>query len=107
MLNFIITAVSATLIVAFGLLKSVWAGFAYFAIFFFASICIYWLYVLISNYIYNYKTKLNDRYQLYCANLINNSTLTMEEIAKNNDVYVKKFLEYLQYEINRFAENQN
>ena len=98
MLNFIITAVAVALIVTFGLLNSVCAGFSYFAIFFFAAICIYWLYVLISSYIYHYKTKLDERYQLYCAGLVNNSTVTIEEIAKNNEVYVKQFKKTLRKE---------
>ena len=98
MLNLIITAVAVALIVTFGLLNSVWAGFSYFAIFFFASICIYWLYVLISSYIYQYKNKLEEKYQLYCASLVNNSSVTMEEIAKNNEVYVKQFKRTLRRE---------
>ncbi len=91
MLNFIFTITAVILILLFGFLNSVWAGFSYFALSFFVLICLYWLWVLIYSYIHNYHKNLDERFKLYCATLINNSNLSVEQINANLNFYFKKF----------------
>ena len=54
MINFIVTAVLAILVAVFGLLRTVWTGFAYFSLVALVAICLYWLFVLIKTYIYDF-----------------------------------------------------
>lgn len=91
MLNFIVTISAVILILLFGFLNSVWAGFSYFALSIFISICIYWLYVLVCSYIHSFYKNLDERYKIYCASLINSSSLSAEEINSNANFYFKKF----------------
>ncbi len=91
MKDFITTAVGLALIVAFGLLRKVWAGFIYFALAFIILLCGYWLVILIKDYIYNYYQNIEEEYNLFKAEIVNSSEITLEQIEKSPKYYLKKF----------------
>lgn len=91
MLKFFLTLGSLVFIVLFGFLKTFWQGFVYFSFAIFVAICLYWLYLLIKSYIFNFSKNLQERYNLYCANLINTTNLTMIDISENNEKHFKNF----------------
>ncbi len=91
MKNFIITAVGLALIITFGFLRRVWAPFIYFALAFIMVLSIYWLVVLIKDYIHNYYKDIDEDFKLYKAKLINSSEITLEQIEKSPKYYLKKF----------------
>ena len=98
MMNFIVTIISALLILTFGLLNEVWAGFSYFSLVLFTGICIYWLVILIISYINNYIKNIDERYKFYCAQLINSTNLTSEDINEKPELYFKQFKRSLRKE---------
>ena len=89
--HIILTLFALILIITFSLLRQVWGGFSYFAIVSLIGICIYWIVIIVLDYIYEYKTKLLDKFKFYCAKLINSSSLTSQEIEDNKQYYIKKF----------------
>ena len=89
--NIIITLISLVLIVTFSLLRQVWGGFSYFAVVCLIGICVYWIVIIILNYIHEYRTKLLDKFKFYCAKLVNSSNLTSQDIEDNKAFHIKKF----------------
>lgn len=91
MKKFIVTAVGLALIITFGLLRQVWAGFIYLALAFIIALCLFWFVTLIIDYINDYHKDIEQDYNLYKAKLINSSNLTLEQIEQQPKYYLKKF----------------
>ena len=92
MVKYIISAILLVFTILFGFLKSVWAGFTYFALVFGAALALLWTILLIYNYIVTYSNKnLQERYKIYCAVLVNSSALTLDIIHSKDKIYFKKF----------------
>ncbi len=91
MKKFIVTAVGLALIVTFSLLRQVWAGFIYLALAFIVALCLFWLVVLIKDYIDDYHKNIEDDYNLYKAKLVNCREITLEQIEQNSKHYLKRF----------------
>lgn len=98
MINLIITGILIILTIVFGLLKSFWSGFVYFCVSCLVVLFTYWLIVLIKSYIENYYKGLNEKYKIYCANLVNSSSLSLQEIEQNNHIYFSQFKKTLRKE---------
>lgn len=98
MKNILITSIFVLLIIAFALLKMVWAGFVYFAIISLIGVSIYWIVILTLDYNYEYKTTLLEKFKLYSAKLINSSNVTSLDIEENKNLYIKKFKKSLRKE---------
>lgn len=98
MLNFLITLGGVVFILLFGFLKTFWFGFVYFSFAFLVLLCAYWLYHLISSYIFNFHKNLQDRYNYYCAKLVNTTNLTITEIAADNEKFFQSFKKSLRRE---------
>lgn len=92
MWKYIVSGVALALAILFGCLQSVWTGFTYFALAFGCLICLFWCVLWIIDYFVDYKREnLEERYQLYCAVLVNTTALTLDLIKKNDKIYYKKF----------------
>ena len=91
MRNIIVTASLIFLIVAFALLKSVWYGFVFVALFLLMGLCLYWMFVLIINYIEEFKEDFDENFKMYCAQLINYENIEKDDIKSNEKFYRKKF----------------
>ena len=89
--HIILTLIALVLIITFSLLRQVWSGFSYFAIVCLVGICIYWIVIIILDYVYEYKTKLLDKFKFYCAKLVNSTKLTSQENEEKKAFYIKKF----------------
>lgn len=98
MINFIVTAVLAILVAVFGLLRTIWTGFAYFSLVALVAICLYWLFVLIKTYIYDFHKDINEKYKIYCAQIVNSTSINLEDIENNNDKYFAEFKKTLRKE---------
>lgn len=91
MRNIIISVVLVLFMIFFAIMKTVWQGFVYFAIFLLVALSCYWLIVIIIEYIQEYKRNILSRFKLYSAQLINSTNLTSEDIENNKRYYIKKF----------------
>lgn len=91
MKKFLITLLAVILIIVCGALKNVWAGFVYFALVFSCLISLYWAVILIINYINRFHKQIEKEFNLYIAQKINKSNLTLEDVEKNRKAYLKKF----------------
>lgn len=98
MLNFFLTVGSVVFILLFGFLKTFWQGFVYFSFAIFVGICVFWLFVLIRAYIQNFHKNLQERFNLYCAKLVNTTNLTMADVAAENERYFQSFKKSLRKE---------
>lgn len=98
MLNFLLTLGGVVFILLFGFLKTFWEGFVYFSFVIFVALCLYWLYVLINSYITSFYKNLQERFNLYCAKLVNSTNLTMSEIVADNERYFQSFKKSLRKE---------
>ncbi len=98
MLNFLLTLGGVVFILLFGFLKTFWEGFVYFSFAIFVALCLYWLYVLINSYITSFHKNLQERFNLYCAKLVNSTNLTMSEIVAENERYFQSFKKSLRKE---------
>lgn len=92
MYKFILSAILILLAILFVCLHTVWAGFSYLAIVCVCLLMILWSVLWVLDYIFTYKkSNLQERYKLYCALLVNSSSLTLDYINQNEKVYYKKF----------------
>lgn len=89
--NILVTLFSVVLMIVFVALKSIWAGFVYFALVILIGICIYWIVIISIDYVFKYRTNLLKRFKFYCAKLINSSSVTSQIIEENKELYIKKF----------------
>ena len=90
-MRWIISGIALALIVIFGGLIRVWAGFTYFAL----PICIllaaFWFVLLIKDYRARFKTVDEGAFNFYIAHLVNSSDVTLEMVEKSREFYIKKF----------------
>lgn len=98
MINFFVSAICGILILIFGFLNQFWVGFSYFALFLSIGICVYWLVIIILSYIENFIKNIDERYKLYCAELINSTNLSSADIMANKDLYFQQFKRSLRKE---------
>ncbi len=92
MKNKIFVTISAILLILlFAFLRSVWAGFVYFSISILIVISFYWIIVIILDYIYEFRTKDLEGFKMFCAELINISDITSQDIENNKQEYIKKY----------------
>ncbi len=91
MRNMIISIFLVLFIIFFAVMKMIWQGFVYFAIFSLVVLSCYWLIVIFLDYRLEYKHNILSRFKLYSAQLINSTNLTSEDIENNKSYYIKKF----------------
>ena len=91
MRNLFVTLGLLILIILFASLQSLWGGLVYFALSFTIILCIYWLIVLIVQYINDYYKTFDEDFKLYCNHLINSTSITTQDINNNLVFYKKKY----------------
>lgn len=91
MRNFYVSIVLLVLIILFASLQTFWSGLVYFALSFLIILCIYWLIVLINQYIVDYYKTFEDDFKIYCNETINSTTLSTKDINDNLSYYRKKY----------------
>lgn len=91
MKNFIITAILVVLMIVTAVLREVWHGFSYFTISFALLLAIFWAVTFILNYINDYVKNFEQDFKMYCIKLINSTSLTMEDIEKDKNTYIKAY----------------
>ena len=91
MRNFIVTAILVVLMIVTAVLREVWLGFSYFTISFALLLAIFWAVTFIFNYINDYVKNFEQDFKMYCIKLINSSSLTMEDIEKDKNTYIKAY----------------
>lgn len=91
MKNFLVTAVLLILIVLFASLQSFWKGLVYFALSFLIVLCLYWLIILLLQYINDYYKTFDEDFKIYCSEIINSTSATSQDINDNIDYYRKKY----------------
>lgn len=91
MRNFIVTAILVVLMIVTALLREVWLGFSYITISFALLLAIFWAVTFIFNYINDYVKNFEQDFKMYCIKLINSSSLTMEDIEKDKNTYIKAY----------------
>lgn len=87
----IVSIISIALIILFGSLGSVWIGFQYFSLCTIVLFCLFWVVILVQDYIYEYVTKYDEKFQLYFVKMINDYNIDNEVAQKNKLTYQKKF----------------
>ncbi len=91
MRNFYVSIVLLVLIILFASLQTFWSGLVYFALSFLIILCIYWLIVLINQYIVDYYKTFEDDFKIYCNETINSTMLSAKDINDNLSYYRKKY----------------
>lgn len=92
MTKWIISAALLALTVLFAALKNVFAAAQYLALGFGCALALMWTVIWIVDYFVTYQRKnLQERYDLYCAVLVNSSALTLDLIKQHDKRYYKKF----------------
>ena len=91
MKNFIITTILVVLMIVTAVLREVWHGFSYFTISFALLLAIFWSVTFILNYINDYVKNFEQDFKMYCIELINSSSLTMEDIERDRNMYIKGY----------------
>lgn len=91
MKNIITSVILVLTIIFFSIMKTIWAGFVYFAITALIILSGYWLVIIFIDYRQEYKHNILSRFKLYSAQLINNTNITSEDIENNKNYYIKKF----------------
>ena len=91
MRNILVTIILLILIVLFASLQSFWNGLVYFALSFLIVLCLYWLVIFILQYINDYYKTFEDDFKIYCAEIINSTTATSQDVNNNIDYYRKKY----------------
>lgn len=89
--NYLIAGILLTLTIIFACLRSVWAGFVFFALSIFAVLCLYLAVIFIIKYLEDYKWHFEEDFAFYKASIINSSNLTEEDFEAGKAVYIKKF----------------
>ncbi len=89
MKNWILTGVFIGLTTLFVCLKSVWAGFVYFALACLIIICMFWVMQLSFYYYCDYYKNYDDDFKYFKANIVNTKNITSQEFEENIDYYRK------------------
>ena len=88
MKKYIISGILLTILVTFGLLRLVWAGFIYFAIVALIALSAFWIIILIDNYYDRFKVDFEDDFKLYYAQKVNYS---QEGFIPDKDLCLKQY----------------
>lgn len=91
MRNVFITIIGVILIGLSSFLSRFWSGMLYSALVFTIALMVFWIVVMIINYKHEFCENFQEKFDIYVANLINYSALTLKDIEDNLDVYLKKF----------------
>ena len=91
MRNWIVSIVLVVLAVIFGLLTYVWANFLYFSVTLLALLALYWTVELILDYVFEYKTCFQEKFDLYKAKIVNTTSYTSDDIEKGQSSFKKRF----------------
>ena len=91
MRNFLVTAILVILMIITAILHDVWQGFSYFTISFALVLAVFWAIMFILNYINDYVKNFEQDFKMYCIELINSSSLTMEDIERDRNMYIKGY----------------
>lgn len=91
MRNFIVSAILVVLMIITAILREVWFGFSYFTITFVLILAIFWMITFILNYINDYVTNFKQDFKMYCIKLVNSSTLSLEDIEKDKNIFIKEY----------------
>ena len=89
--RWLISAILLGLMVLFLALKAVWADFIFVALPFLVLFCIYWVVMLILDFIEEYYTYSDDDFRGYRAEMINLYNITKDEFDANIELYIKKY----------------
>lgn len=90
-MRIIISITSIALIILFASLGSVWIGFQYFSLSALSLLCLFWVVLLVQDYIYEYVTKYEEKFNIYFVKMINMENVNSEIAKKNKLIYQKKF----------------
>ena len=92
MIKYILSGILIAFIILFASLTSVWTGFSYFALSFGCAISLIWTIIWLIEYFITYKREnLQERYNLYCAVIVNSSAMSLDIIQKSDKIFYKKF----------------
>lgn len=91
MRNWIVSIVLVVLAIIFGLLTYVWANFLYFSVTLLALLALYWTVELILDYVFEYKTCFQEKFDLYKAKIVNTTNYTSDDIEKGQASFKKRF----------------
>ena len=91
MRNFYVTLTLLILIILFASLQSFWGGLVYFALSFLIILCLYWIMIFINQYIVDYYSTFEEDFKKYCAEIINSTSITSQELNENINFYKKKY----------------
>ncbi len=92
MWKYIVSGLMLALTILFCCLQSLWVGFCYFALAFGAGLSLLWTILWIVDYFVSYKREsLEEQYTLYKAQLVNSSSLSLDQIKKADKYFYKKF----------------
>ena len=89
--RWLISAILLGFMVLFLALKAVWADFVFVALPFLVLFCIYWVVMLILDFIEEYYTYFDDDFRGYRAEMINLYNITKDEFDANIELYIKKY----------------
>ena len=89
--RWLISAILLGLMVLFLALKAVWVDFIFVALPFLVLFCIYWVVMLILDFIEEYYTYFDDDFRGYRAEMINLYNITKDEFDANIELYIKKY----------------
>lgn len=91
MRNFIVSAILVVLMIVTAILREIWFGFSYFTITFVLILAIFWMIIFILNYINDYVTNFEQDFKMYCIKLVNSSTLSLDDIEKDKNTFIKEY----------------
>ncbi len=96
--RWLISAILIAFTILFIALKSVWSGFVFIALPFLTLFCIYWIVILIIDYINDYHKHFDDEFIRYRTEMINFKNVTPEEFEQNLQLHIKKFKKSLRFD---------
>lgn len=90
-LPYIVTAIIFVLVAIFALVVKFWAGFVYFVLALLLLLSLFWFLWFIYRYNTALKTELQEKYEIYKAEKINKTHMSIEEYNQNEVAYKKEF----------------
>ena len=91
MKKWILTGILIAFLILFICLKSVWHGFVYFAIAMLMLLCLFWIAVLIYEYIDYYYKNFENNFKQYKAEEINSQNINTQEFEEGIEGQLKNF----------------
>lgn len=90
-MKILVSIISIALTVLFAALGSVWVGFQYFSLSCLSILCLVWVYFIVKDYIYEYVTLYDEKFNLFFVKLINSQNIDLQSVENNKITYQKKF----------------